>query len=70
VNRRLLAALIAGAIAAVVGLVAAGPVPSDYLPILICYEVIGLSFLVAGIAAWLRWPASRVGLQFTVVGYL
>jgi hypothetical protein len=30
VNRRLQAALTAGAIAAVVGLVAAGPVPSDY----------------------------------------
>jgi signal transduction histidine kinase len=70
VNRRLLAALIAGATAAVVGLVVAGPVSSDYLPILICYEVIGVSFLVAGIAAWLRWPASRLGLLFTVVGYL
>ncbi|MFY9934656.1 MAG: hypothetical protein WAK82_42295, partial [Streptosporangiaceae bacterium] len=69
-NRRLLAALIAGAIAAAVGLVVAGPVSSNYLPILICYEVIGLSFLMAGIAAWLRWPASRLGLLFTAVGYL
>jgi signal transduction histidine kinase len=70
VNRRLLAALIAGATAAAVGLVVAGPVPSSYLPVLICYEAIGLSFLGAGIAAWLRWPASRLGLLFTAVGYL
>ncbi len=40
------------------------------MPILICYEVIGLSFLVAGIAAYARWPASRLGLLFTVAGYL
>jgi signal transduction histidine kinase len=70
VNRQLLAALVAGAIAAAVGLVVAGPVSSAYLPVLICYEAIGLSFLAAGIAAWLRWPASRLGLLFTVVGYL
>ena len=37
---------------------------------LICYGVIGLSFLLAGIAAWLRWPASRLGLLFTIAGYL
>ena len=30
---------------------------------------VGLSFLVAGIAAWLRWPTSRLGLLFTIVGY-
>jgi signal transduction histidine kinase len=70
VSRRLLAALIAGAIAAAVGLVVAAPVSAGYLPVLICYEAIGLSFLVAGIAAWLRWPSSRLGLLFTVVGYL
>jgi len=71
VSRRLLAALIAGAIAAAGSLAWSGwPPNSGYLPILICYEVIGLSFLVAGIAAWVRWPASRLGLLFTIAGYL
>jgi signal transduction histidine kinase len=70
-SRRLLAVLTAGAIAAAGGLAWSGwPPHSDYLPILICYEVIGLSFLVAGIAAWVRWPASRLGLLFTIAGYL
>ena len=70
-SRRLLAVLIAGAIAATGTLAWSGwPPHSDYLPILICYEVIGLSFLAAGIAAWVRWPASRLGLLFTIVGYL
>ena len=56
-NRRLLAVLITGAIAAAGSLAWSGwPPHSNYLPILICYEVIGLSFLVAGIAAWVRWP--------------
>jgi signal transduction histidine kinase len=70
-SRRLLAVLIAGAIAAAGSLAWSGwPPHSDYLPILICYEVIGLSFLGAGIAAWVRWPASRLGLLFTIAGYL
>ena len=70
-SRRLFAVLIAGAIAAAGTLAWSGwPPHSDYLPILICYEVIGLSFLVAGIAAWVRWPASRLGLLFTIAGYL
>jgi signal transduction histidine kinase len=70
-SRRLLAVLIAGAIAAAGSLAWSGwPPHSNYLPILICYEVIGLSFLVAGIAAWMRWPASRLGLLFTIAGYL
>jgi signal transduction histidine kinase len=69
-SRWRLTALVAGAVAAAAGLVAAGPVPAGYLPILICYEVIGLSFLAAGIAARLRWPASRLGLLFTVAGYV
>src|SRR5580658_3676259 len=70
-SRWLLAALIAGAIAAAGSLAWSGwPPNSGYLPILICYEVIGLSFLVAGIAAWVRWPASRLGLLFTIAGYL
>ena len=44
-NRRLPAALIAGAIAAVVGLVAAGPVPSDYRLSSGCDIVINLDAL-------------------------
>ena len=39
------------------------------LPFLISTAIIGLSFLAAGIAAWQRWPASRLGLLFTIVGY-
>jgi signal transduction histidine kinase len=71
VSRRLLAVLIAGAIAAAGSLAWSGwPPSSGYLPILICYEVIGLSFLAAGIAAWARWPASRLGLLFSIAGYL
>ena len=70
-SRRLLAVLITGAIAAAGSLAWSGWPPSpDYVPILICYEVIGLSFLVAGIAAYARWPASRLGLLFTIAGYL
>ncbi|MFY9932634.1 MAG: hypothetical protein WAK82_32000, partial [Streptosporangiaceae bacterium] len=70
-SRRLLAVLIVGAVAAAGSLAWSGwPPHSDYLPIFICYEVIGLSFLVAGIAAWVRWPASRLGLLFTIAGYL
>jgi signal transduction histidine kinase len=70
-SRRRLAVLTAGAIAAAGSLAWSGwPPSSGYLPILICYEVIGLSFLVAGIAAWVRWPASRLGLLFTIAGYL
>ena len=70
-SRRLLAVLIAGAIAAAGTLAWSGwPPHSEYLPILICYEAIGLSFLVAGIAAWMRWPASRLGVLFTIAGYL
>ncbi|HEY2263582.1 MAG TPA: hypothetical protein VGI96_13230 [Streptosporangiaceae bacterium] len=46
---RRLAVLTAGAIAAAGSLAWSGwPPHSDYLPILICYEVIGLSFLGPG----------------------
>ena len=70
-NRRLLAVLIAGAAAAVGCFVwAAWPPTPRYVPIEICIACIGLSFMVAGIAAWQRWPASRLGLLFTIVGYL
>ena len=68
---RLRAALIAGATAAVGCFVwAAWPPTSQYVPIEICIACIGLSFMVAGITAWQRWPASRLGLLFTIVGYL
>ena len=68
---RLLAALIAGAAGAVGCFVwAAWPPTPQYRPIEICIACVGLSFMVAGIAAWLRWPASRLGLLFTIVGYL
>ena len=49
---------------------AAWPPRPQYVPIEICIACIGLSFLVAGIAAWQRWPTSRLGLLFTIVGYL
>jgi len=69
-SRRLRAALIAGAAAAMICFVWSGrPWPAPYLPFFISTAVIGLSFLVAGIAAWSRWPASRLGLLFTIVGY-
>ncbi len=69
-SRRLLAALIAGAAAAMICFVWSGrPWPAPYLPFFISTAIIGLSFLVAGIAAWQRWPASRLGLLFTIVGY-
>ena len=70
-NRRLLTALIAGATAAVGLFVwAAWPPTARYVPIEISMAVVGLSFMAAGIAAWLRWPASRLGLLFTIAGYL
>jgi signal transduction histidine kinase len=70
-NRALRAALVAGAITAAGCLAwAAWPPTSRFAPILISMLVIGLSFMVAGIAAWQRWPGSRLGLLFTIVGYL
>jgi signal transduction histidine kinase len=70
-NRWLRAALIAGAIAAVGCFVwTSWPPNSQYAPVEISFAVVGLSFMVAGIAAWQRWPASRLGLLFTIVGYL
>jgi len=45
------------------------PGPPPELIFVITNAAVGLSFLVAGIAAWQRWPASRLGLLFTIVGY-
>ena len=70
-RRWLLAALVAGATATVGSFIwAAWPPTSRYIPIEISFSVVGLSFMVAGIAAWLRWPASRLGVLFTIPGYL
>jgi signal transduction histidine kinase len=70
-NRALRAAVIAGAITAAGCLAwAAWPPTSQFAPILTSMLVIGLSFIIAGLAAWQRWPRSRLGLLFTIVGYL
>jgi signal transduction histidine kinase len=70
-NRWLRAAMIAGATAAVGCFVWSSWLPnSQYAPVEVSFAVVGLSFMVAGIAAWQRWPASRLGLLFTIVGYL
>jgi signal transduction histidine kinase len=70
-NRWLRATLIAGAITAAGCFVwTSWPPNSQYAPVEISLAVVGLSFMVAGIAAWQRWPASRLGLLFTIVGYL
>jgi len=68
-SRRLLA--VAGAAAAVGYFVwSSWPPPSRYAPIEVSFAVVGLSYMVAGIAAWQRWPSSRLGLLFSIVGYL
>ena len=70
-NRWLRAGLIACATATVGWFVwTSWPPQSQYVPTEISFAVVGLSFMVAGIAAWQRWPASRLGLLFSVVGYL
>jgi signal transduction histidine kinase len=70
-NRALQAAVIAGAITAAGCLAwAAWPPTSQFAPILTSMLVIGLSFIIAGLAAWQRWPSSRLGLLFTIVGFL
>ena len=69
-NRWLRAGLIAGATATVGWFVWSSWPPQGYVPVEISFAVVGLSFMVAGIAAWQRWPASRLGLLFTIVGYL
>jgi signal transduction histidine kinase len=70
-NGRLLAALAAGGIATVVCQVGViywhGPFPP--LITTVITVSIGASFLLAGLAAWRRWPASRLGLLFTITGY-
>jgi signal transduction histidine kinase len=70
-NGRQRAALIAGAVTAVLFMVIVRRTSDPPAPVIdtVVYAAVGLSFLVAGIAAWQRWPASRIGLLFTIVGY-
>ena len=70
-SRRSLAGLIAGAAGATACyfLVARPPGPNAYLIFYLGTPAIALAFLAAGIAAWLRWPGSRLGLLFSLVGY-
>jgi signal transduction histidine kinase len=72
VRRPRQAALIAAALAAVTGQVVVTYVPGPPPPLIgtISQSAVGLAFLVAGIAAWQRWPSSRLGLLFTIAGYL
>src|SRR6202034_1037081 len=71
-SRRTGAWLAAGAVAAgafqVVVTVVPSPAPQAVW--IITSSAIGLSFLTAGLAAWRRWPANRLGLLFSIVGYL
>ena len=70
-SRRGLVILTVAALAAVTGQVVVSYVPGP--PPLIwelTHCLVGLSFLAAGLAAWLRWPASWLGLLFTIAGYL
>ena len=64
-------ALAAGAAASVAVKVLATVVPRPAPPVvwIITSSAVGLSFLAAGLAAWHRWPTSRLGLLFSIVGY-
>jgi signal transduction histidine kinase len=71
VSRRSLAALAAAAILAVTAQIAAMYADRPFPPLIVTVisAAIGASFLLAGLAAWRRWPASRLGLLFTITGY-
>jgi signal transduction histidine kinase len=71
VSRRALAWLIAGAAAATACyfLIARPPGNASYLVFYLGTPAVGVAFLAAGLAAWLRWPSSRLGLLFSLVGY-
>ena len=70
-SRRSLAGLIAGAAAAMACyfLVARPPGSAPYLVFYLGTPAVAVAFLAAGLAAWLRWPGSRLGLLFSLVGY-
>jgi signal transduction histidine kinase len=71
-SRRRLGALLTGAAVVTAGYfwVTAQPWPPSNLAVYLGTPAIALSFLAAGVAAWLRWPGSRLGPLFTVAGYL
>jgi signal transduction histidine kinase len=71
VSTRLRAALIVGAVAAVLFQIVVSYLPGPPPPLIgtVTAAAVGASFLVAGLAAWQRWPASRLGLLFTIAGY-
>jgi signal transduction histidine kinase len=64
--------LVAGAVAAVAFkvVVTVVPSPAPATAWIITSSAVGFSFLAAGLAAWRRWPANRLGLLFSIVGYL
>jgi hypothetical protein len=70
-SRRVLAWLTAVAVAATACyfLVARPPGNASYLVFYLGTPVVAVAFLAAGLAAWLRWPGSRLGLLFSLVGY-
>src|SRR5204862_5044386 len=61
-SRRALSWLIAGAVAATACyfLVARPPGPNAYLIFYLGTRAVAVAFLAAGLAAWLRWPGSRL----------
>ena len=74
-TRRLRAGLIVGAVVAGVLLLVSAYVPdpppnAQATAYVLTTAVVGLAFLVAGIMAWSHWPTNRLGLLFTLVGYL
>ena len=50
-------------------LVARPPGTASFLIFYLGTPAVALAFLAAGLAAWLRWPGSRLGLLFSLVGY-
>jgi signal transduction histidine kinase len=71
-SRRTGAWLAAGAVTAVAFKVVVTVVPSPAPAVVwvVSSSVVGFSFLAAGLAACRRWPANRLGLLFSIVGYL
>jgi signal transduction histidine kinase len=71
VSRRSLAVLAACAIAVVTGQIGLIYWQRPFPPLIttVISASIGASFLLAGLAAWHRWPGSRLGLLFTIIGY-
>jgi len=65
-------ALAAGAVTAIAFkvVVTVVPRPAPDVVWVITSSAIGLSFLAAGIAAWRRWPATRLCWLFSIAGYL